>query len=197
MIHAKLVLHRGASREVDMKPIGALMIEHRLIERMVRLLDGELRALKDAGEVDADLLASSVDFFRTYADRTHHGKGEGILFKELSVKPLSDEDRQMMMRLVEEHVLMRGMVDRLAAAHEQYAHGVDTRTEITHEIDMLVTFYPLHIRKEDKQFFLPAMNYLSEAEQDAMLDEFWEFDGKMIHEKYKALVEENEKVMAH
>jgi len=180
-----------------MKPIGPLMIEHRLIERMVRLLDNELCEMKSTAEVDTNLLAVGVDFFRTYADRTHHGKEEGILFRELSAKPLSDEDRQMMENLTEEHVLMREAVARLSAANERYIQGADVRTEIVYEIDRLVTFYPLHIRKEDKLFFLPAMGYLSPAEQEAMLDEFWEFDRTMIHEKYKAVVEENEKAMAH
>jgi len=180
-----------------MKPIGPLMIEHRLIERMVKLLEDELREMKSTAEVDTNLLAAGTDFFRMYADRTHHGKEEGILFRELSVKPLSDEDRRMMEDLTDEHVLMREVVARLSAANERYIRGADVRTEIMHEIDRLVTFYPLHIRKEDRQFFLPAMGYLSQAEQEAMLDEFQEFDRTMIHEKYKALVEENEKAMAH
>ena len=33
------------------------------------------------------------------------------------------------------------------------------------------------------------MNYFSEAEQQAMLSEFCEFDRKMIHNKYKSEVE--------
>jgi hemerythrin-like domain-containing protein len=148
-----------------MKPIGPLMIEHRLIERMVRLFDNELREMKSAADVDTDLLAAGVDFFRTYADRTHHGKEEGILFRELADKPLTDEDRRMMEGLIEDHVQMREAVKRLSAANERHIHGADARTEIMHEIDRLVTLYPLHIRKEDKQFFLPAVGYLSQAEQ--------------------------------
>jgi hypothetical protein len=37
------------------------------------------------------------------------------------------------------------------------------------------------------------MYYFSEEEQQAMLAEFWEFDRKMIHEKYKKVVEQAEK----
>ena len=180
-----------------MKPIGALMIEHRLIERMIRLLSDELREMKSVARADTGLILAGVDFFRTYADRTHHGKEEDILFKELSTKPLSDEDRQMMELLIQEHAFARELVGKLSAANDRYIHhDTDALTEIVHETDRLVTFYPAHIRKEDKQFFLPAMSYLSEAEQEAMLDEFWEFDRKMIHEKYKAVVEENEMAMA-
>jgi hypothetical protein len=33
------------------------------------------------------------------------------------------------------------------------------------------------------------MEYFSEAEQDDMLEEMWEFDRGMIHEKYYSVVE--------
>jgi hypothetical protein len=33
------------------------------------------------------------------------------------------------------------------------------------------------------------MTYFSESEQQSMLDEFWEFDKKMIHVKYKSVVD--------
>jgi len=46
----------------------------------------------------------------------------------------------------------------------------------------------VHIEKEDKRFFHPIMNYFSRQEMDAMLQEFEEFDRKVIHEKYADLV---------
>jgi hypothetical protein len=38
-------------------------------------------------------------------------------------------------------------------------------------------------------FFPSSRNYFSDEEDQAMLEEFWEFDRKMIHEKYKSVVE--------
>jgi hemerythrin-like domain-containing protein len=49
------------------------------------------------------------------------------------------------------------------------------------------------LEKEDKIFFPAARRYFSEQEDQAMLDEFWEFDRKMIHEKYISVVESFEK----
>jgi len=54
----------------------------------------------------------------------------------------------------------------------------------------LVEFYLEHIRREDEAFFPDTEKYFTRAELDAMLQEFWEFDKKMIHEKYKAVVEQ-------
>jgi hemerythrin-like domain-containing protein len=45
------------------------------------------------------------------------------------------------------------------------------------------------IEKEDKVFFPASRVYFSEEEDQAMLAEFWEFDRKMIHEKYQSVVE--------
>ena len=38
-------------------------------------------------------------------------------------------------------------------------------------------------------FFPASLAYLSAEEQQAMLDEFWAFDAKMMHEKYRGVVE--------
>ena len=69
-----------------MLPIGLLMKEHRLIERMVGLLVKELDRTKKVNDLNPVFIDSAVDFFRTYADRTHHGKEEDILFRELRIK---------------------------------------------------------------------------------------------------------------
>ena len=56
----------------------------------------------------------------------------------------------------------------------------------------LTDFYPKHIEKEDKHFFLPIMNYFSPEEKEAMLKEEWEFDKNLIHLIYKNKVAEVE-----
>ena len=176
-----------------MKPIGPLMIEHRLIERMVALLGGVLETMKKKMEVNTDLINAGVDFFRTYADRTHHGKEEEIFFRDLSMKELSAEARKMMERLIQEHIWARQAVMKLAAANTRYVRGDrDALKDATYELEKLVKFYPIHIEKEDKEFFLPVMKYFSVQEQNAMLEEFWKFDQSMIHEKYRKMVKEEE-----
>ena len=179
-----------------MKPIGPLMIEHRLIERMVKLLAAEVEKIKKDSEVNTNLINVGVDFFRTYADRVHHGKEEEILFRELAQKQLTVEDNDMMQRLIQEHIWARQAVSKLSAANCQYIEGGKSALKVMiYEIDKLVKFYPLHIEKEDKHFFIPIMDYFSKEEQSTVLEQFWVFDRNMIHEKYRRIVEENEKGM--
>jgi hemerythrin-like domain-containing protein len=176
-----------------MKPIGPLMREHRLIERMVTLLNAGLRQMSEENKANVDLLTVAVDFFRTYADRTHHGKEEDILFRELAKKKLSREHERIMNELVQEHVLGRKMVSDLISAKKAYTEGsTEALKDIIALVTKLVNFYPAHIEKEDKHFFYPILEYLSKKEQDNMLEEFWDFDRKLIHEKYQGIVEELE-----
>ena len=177
-----------------MKPVGPLMIEHRLIERMVRLLKKELDMIDVGKKVDAVFISAAVDFFRTYADRTHHGKEEDILFRELAKKPLTDEHKKIMEELLEEHILARKNVKGLHEANERYSKGdVKAADEIKNFLKTLTNLYPLHIKKEDRRFFIPILEYFSKDEQEKMLKEFYEFDRKMIHERYAKSVERYEK----
>ncbi|MBU0686527.1 MAG: hemerythrin domain-containing protein [Candidatus Margulisbacteria bacterium] len=177
-----------------MMPAGPLMTEHRLIERMIARMDRELDKIKKESLVDVGFIEVAVDFLRSYADRCHHGKEEDILFKALSGKPLSAEHKRIMEELIREHVLGRGNVRKLKEANESYAQGnQNALSDVVANLEILVKFYPKHIEKEDKHFFIPAMDYFDKKEQATILEEFWEFDKKLIHEKYNAIVKQLEK----
>ena len=173
-----------------MIPIGPLMVEHRLIERFVDVLKSKLSGIEKTKNVDPIFIDQTVDFFRTYADRTHHGKEEDILFRDLARKNLSAEHEKVMNELVEEHIYARKMVENLVSYNDKYQE--DDKADIKGIIESLkelIKFYPTHIFKEDKHFFYPCMEYFNKEEKDAMLSEFWEFDKNMIHEKYRRIVE--------
>jgi hemerythrin-like domain-containing protein len=173
-----------------MQARGPLMIEHRLIERMIRQIQKVLKQIDATNEVDPLFIDKAVDFIRTYADRTHHGKEEDILFRDLQKKELSNDDRRVMNELVEEHVFGRHTTKNLVEANNRYRSGDKSAlTAIEDHLRTLVDFYPKHIEKEDKSFFPASRAYFTDQEDQTMLDEFWEFDKKMIHEQYKSVVE--------
>lgn len=173
-----------------MKPRGPLMIEHRLIEKMLKVVEKELSYINKDSAVDTAFIDTVVDFIRMYADRTHHGKEEDILFKELENKNLNENDRATMRVLVDEHIQARKAVRELVAANENYRNRDSTSIEIIKEkLAFLVRFYPEHIQKEDKIFFPNTERYFTGKELEKMLADFREFDRKMIHEKYGKLYE--------
>ncbi|MFO7971638.1 MAG: hypothetical protein R6U40_07790 [Desulfobacterales bacterium] len=75
-----------------MQARAPLMIEHRLIERIIGIIKSTLSEIEKEETVDPVFVDTTVDFIRTYADRTHHGKEEDILFRELGKRDLSEED---------------------------------------------------------------------------------------------------------
>jgi hemerythrin-like domain-containing protein len=173
-----------------MQARGPLMIEHRLIERMLLAIKDVLAKIESKHKVDPVFVDIAVDFIRVYADRTHHGKEEDILFRELNKKTLSAVDRQVMKELIEEHVFGRKTTKSLVVANTRYRNGDETAlADIADKLKILTEFYPKHIEKEDKLFFPSSRAYFTDEEDQTILAEFWEFDRKMIHEKYKLVVE--------
>jgi hemerythrin-like domain-containing protein len=172
-----------------MKPIGPLMWEHRLIEQMLDLLRLEINRSTSRKTANVILIEQAVDFFRTYADRTHHGKEEEILFRDLAQKMMSTEHRIIMDELVRDHIHGRERVRKLIEAKDLYVNGyADALPHIARELKELIEFYPKHIEKEDKHFFFPCLDYFTQVEQDRMLQEFRAFDQNMIHEKYRTVI---------
>lgn len=172
-----------------MQARGPLMIEHRLIERMITVVKDILKQIKSRQRVDSTAIDTAVDFIRTYADRVHHGKEEDILFREMSKRPLSARDKQLMQELVEEHVTGRRMTQAVVEANKRYRNGdASALADISVNLGKLVEFYPQHIQKEDKVFFPVIRSYLSDEEDQSLLAEFMGFDQKMIHEKYLSIV---------
>ncbi len=173
-----------------MKPRGPLMIEHRLIEKMISLIEEEVSRIEETEKVNPEFIDTAVDFIRIYADKTHHGKEEEILFRECEKKNMSDEDQKLMEELIQEHKFGREVVAKLMGAKNLYVKDGSGLEALKDRLNTLVDFYPKHIKKEDDVFFPNSEKYFSEEEQQAMLKEFWDFDKEMIHEKYKMVIEQ-------
>jgi hemerythrin-like domain-containing protein len=180
-----------------MQPIGPLMIEHRLIERLLHQMQKEFQRIKANIDIDPEFafvdpvfIDTAVDFIRTYADRCHHGKEEDLLFKALAGKDLAPEHRQVMDELITDHAWARETTAHLVRAKEGYLlEKPGALNDLLLHLGELVEFYPRHIEKEDKHFFIPCMVYFSEAEQADLLARMYEFDRHLIHEKYRGVVE--------
>jgi hemerythrin-like domain-containing protein len=176
-----------------MLPIAPLMIEHRLIEKMIAVIRREVEKAEREGVIDPVFIDTAVDFIRIYADKCHHGKEEDILFRDLNKKDLPLELTTILSELIEEHKMGRNAVSKLVDAKLRYMRGEKSALpEILDALRYMSDFYPRHIEKEDRRFFIPCMEYFSAEEKDRMLKEEWEFDKNLIHLIYKAKVAEKE-----
>ncbi|MBF0513726.1 MAG: hemerythrin domain-containing protein [Desulfovibrionaceae bacterium] len=176
-----------------MQPIGPLMHEHRLIERLIVLMEAEAGRIEAGASPDSRLIDEAVDFFRYYADRCHHGKEEEILFAALAQKPLSDEERRILGELVAEHVRGRALVLAIHDANGRAVPGDPSRgAPLVRLMRELSGFYRTHIEKEDKRFFHPVMRHFAKDEMEAMLLAFDAVETRVFREKYAAVAESRE-----
>ena len=172
-----------------MLPIGPLMIEHRLIERMIRIVKELLATIQAEKKEDPAQVEKIIHFIRAYADRCHHGKEEEILFRALGSKTISPEHKRMMGELVEDHKLGRKITLSLQDANRRYQMGDKSAlSDIAGGLRSLVELYPRHIENEDKHFFIPVMNYFSPEEREAMIRAGYEADSRLVHEEHTDLV---------
>ncbi len=167
------------------------MAEHRVIENMIALMEKEIKKMRKFSKANPLFIDTAIDFISMYTDRTHHGKEENILFRELEKKGLSPNHKKIMEELVQDHIWARDKVKLLFQAKNIYIGGnIQAVHEIIRLMEDLTSFYPNHIKKEDKNFFVPILKYFTDEEQENMLQEFWDFDKSLIHEKYNKVIEE-------
>jgi hemerythrin-like domain-containing protein len=172
-----------------MLPIGPLMVEHRLIEKMIKIMKAQLELIQAERKANPDAIERIIHFIKTYADRCHHGKEEDILFRRLAEKNISSEHKRILGELLEEHKFGRQIVKSLTEANQKYQQGETAALSmIADGLRSLVKFYPSHIKKEDKNFFIPIMDYFSPEEKHAMIREGYELDSRLIHQEYENLV---------
>ncbi|MHB9028138.1 MAG: hemerythrin domain-containing protein [Candidatus Latescibacterota bacterium] len=177
-----------------MQARAPLMIEHRLIERMIAIVTRAVPRIRSENRADPVFLDTVVDFFHSYVDLVHHGKEEAIMFRNLDKKEMSEPDRTVMRELIVEHEFARKITAETAGSVARYRNGEDTALRgVVDGFSTFADFYPKHIEKEDKVFFPASHTYLSEQEEQAMLAGFWEYDRKMLQEIYRERIEELER----
>ncbi|MBI5201934.1 MAG: hemerythrin domain-containing protein [Elusimicrobia bacterium] len=67
-----------------MKAAEILMREHRIIERMIGVLEAEVSSAAKKGRLDEGTARTAVTFIKEYADGLHHKKEEDLLFKAMA-----------------------------------------------------------------------------------------------------------------
>jgi hemerythrin-like domain-containing protein len=170
-----------------MKPRGLLMAEHRLIEKMIEIIRQKIPEIEKTNKIAPVFLDTTIDFFRFYADKIHHGKEEDILFRDCRGKNMREEDIKDMDDLIEDHKIGRKIIDEIEDAREK--RDVDIKNIIIEKLKTLIELYSNHFKKEDMHFFPNSEKYFTENELQLMIREFEDCDRKMIQEKYRLAIE--------
>lgn len=165
-----------------MNPVKLLIKEHITITKMIELL-----SFLNLKKLNTQFLEKIIDFFFFYVDKCHHGKEEKILFQKLKSKNLKKDDADLMNELIEEHKMGRKLVKEL-----NENKSLKNPEKVKEIFSKMITLYRAHIDKENTRFFYPAFNYFTQKEKEIILQDFFDLDKNIIHEKYQKVVEELE-----
>lgn len=148
--------------------LDLLLAEHRLIARLLSVLERELEIFQTGERPDYELIATIIEYFGSYPDRYHHPKEEIILAKlvrrdQAAAEIFSDLTRgheelaaltrrfaDGLTRIINEDEVPRGLFDRLARDFIDYQR--------------------LHMGREEADFFPAAAQTLT-AEDWAAIEE--------------------------
>ena len=155
-----------------MKAIDVLMDEHRVIERVLDALETAASRLDRGEAVPAQFFLDAADFASGFADRCHHGKEEGVLFRAMDAHG-EPTDSGVVGMLKDEHVEGRRYVQQLRAAATALAGGDSSAARRIASTSYAYSgLLREHIEKEDDAVFPMAADLIPAEEHDGVLARF-------------------------
>lgn len=146
-----------------------LIEEHRLILRMIDLLEQHTRLVAEGRSRDWDFFQEAVDFVRYFADRFHHAKEEDVLFRAL-VKNGMPEKNSPVAAMLMAHDQGRAHICALeTAAQKARDGGPDQLSVIVENAYGYAALLRDHIAKEDGILYPLAERVLPEEVRPAMV----------------------------
>ncbi|MBK5275180.1 MAG: hemerythrin domain-containing protein [Desulfuromonadales bacterium] len=148
----------------------ALVNEHRLILRMIALLERNAPRTADGSYSNWQFYLDGVDFIRNYADRFHHAKEEDVLFEALVKNGMPRENSPVAAMLME-HDQGRAFVKAMEAAASQALAGADGQNAIIAENALAYAeLLREHISKEDEILYPLAERVIPATMRDSIIE---------------------------
>ena len=168
--------------------------EHRIIERMLAVIEKAASDIESGGEVADDFFPNVVDFIRNFADGLHHGKEETNLFPVMGRRGIPTERGPIGVMLAE-HEEGRAYVRAIDEAAKRFAAG--DKTALKTAVENALNYAALlrrHIEKEDNILYVMADQVLTPEDQKELLAVYDEVENRHrdghSRQHYTALVEE-------
>jgi len=158
------------------RAIEILMGEHRLIERVLGSLETHVVGLEQGLPAERKTLADYAAFFRGFADASHHGKEEDLLFQRMIERGMPRETGPLAV-MFHEHALGRARVKALRGLGEGEGPLAAVELQLAGEnASAFIELLRAHIRKEDAILYPMAERLLTGPELDALETDFEKAD---------------------
>ncbi len=144
-----------------MNSIEVMMAEHRLIERMLKVMRKACYGIMQGEAINYDDFNDMIKFVREYADTHHHGKEEKFLFNEM-ITHLGELGTKLVKNgMLVEHDLGRLHMQELTAALEKVKAGDDeSKLDVIANAIGYASLLTRHIGKEDSVVYTFAQRQL-------------------------------------
>ncbi len=174
---------------------AVLVEEHRLILRMITLLEKNTALMLQGRFDDWGFFPDAVDFIRSYADRFHHAKEEDVLFVELVNNGMPAE-RSPVEAMLMAHDQGRGFVAGMEAAAQAVVAGdAEQVAGIYENARAYAALLRDHIDKEDDILYPLAEKVLPAEVRPRMVEAYQAAEAAVpadFNQRYLALVERYE-----
>ncbi len=169
----------GCSGSMKMNITDTLVNEHRLILRMIALLERNAPLTAEATYLNWHFYHDGIDFIRQYADRFHHAKEEDVLFKALVENGMPREHSPVAAMLME-HDQGRGFVAAMETALRT-AQGGDPAAyrDIADNALGYGALLREHIAKEDGVLYPLAERVLPDTMRGAIVTQYQAAESRM------------------
>ena len=179
-----------------MESTETLVHEHDIIKRAISLLEKANSRLKAGDDSVASVYPKLVDFIRRFADESHHGKEEDILFQLLVERGMPRENSPLEIMFTG-HEEGRGYVREIDKASSRFLNGdKSARADIIANSAGYARLLKDHIYKEDEVLYPMADKILSRDDQRKLEAEFHQVEERFGRERqlyYEDLVVELER----
>jgi len=180
-----------------MKPTEILKNEHRVIEKMLSVLESFYKKAESGEEINTEHAEKIIEFFKVFADKCHHGKEEDMLFPEMEKAGVPREGGPIGVMLFE-HTQGRNFIKNMTEAIEDIKKGTDSKQKFIENAKGYINLLKDHIYKEDNILFNMADMHLTPEVQKNLIERFEKFEkeeiGEGVHEEFHNLVHEFEKI---
>ncbi len=175
-----------ATPQSSLGPTEELTNDHRVIQRVLNVLEILVTRARSGGGFEADAFGSAVEFFRLFADACHHAKEEDLLFPVLEKRGVPREGGPIGVML-DEHRMAREHTARMHHALVDRATGGDQAATAEERLLSAAEDYlqllRAHIFKEDNVLFRMGDQVLTESDRESLTGQFCDvrcraFDGK-------------------
>jgi hemerythrin-like domain-containing protein len=158
------------------RPFHILKHEHRIIEQVIRALEGVCLRLDGGFKVPVKALGDISDFITQFADRYHHKKEETLLFPALERRGIT-RDGGPLGAIEREHEIERKLVGEFRLAIAEFRDG--DREAVRRFSEAARSFVRMligHIETEDCVLFRLGDEVLDDVDKAALMGSFLTFE---------------------